>query len=213
MLKKPAIAGLWLRNIQLGVTATPLAAVTMLLSDGAFISQYGMLQGFGAVEWGIVLVNGAGGLLIAATMKYADSIVKCFANALAIISGTMFSVPIFGFRPSGLFGYGACMAIAASVIYSWAPGNEALKTACRVSGTPDTVHQVLSATSCLSRSPPLFAHYTMLTPPHPYLSRDVSTRRTLFPRQFTGATSDTHDDADEPHELTKLAGGDKEREN
>ena len=54
-------------------------------------------QGFNDIVWLVVIVNGLGGLLVAATMKYADNIVKCFATALAIISGTLLSVPIFGF--------------------------------------------------------------------------------------------------------------------
>ena len=37
--------------------------------------------------WGVVLLNSAGGLLVAATMKYADNIVKCFATAIAIVAG------------------------------------------------------------------------------------------------------------------------------
>lgn len=115
------IAGLWLRNIQLGLFALPLAAITMRMSDGPFIDKHGLLHGFGAVEWAVVFVNGAGGLLIAAVMKYADSIAKCFANALAIISGTILSVPIFGFTLSMTFVCGALLAIIASVLYAVAP--------------------------------------------------------------------------------------------
>ena len=57
-------------------------------------------------QWNLLvdqLLNGAGGLLIAATMKYADAIVKCFANALAIIVSTLLSVPLFGFHMSDTF--------------------------------------------------------------------------------------------------------------
>ena len=42
--------------------------------------------------WGVVLLNSAGGLLVAATMKYADNVVKCFATAIAILLGTLLSV-------------------------------------------------------------------------------------------------------------------------
>ena len=63
----------------------------------------------------IVLLNGCGGLLVAATMKYADNVVKCFAAALAILSGTLL-VPIFGFAPSPGFALGAALTIGASVL-------------------------------------------------------------------------------------------------
>jgi len=128
MLKKasggggaPPEAGLWIRNIQLGMFAMPLAAAGMVWQDFDFLRDYGMLQGFDSVVWGIVLLNGCGGLLVAATMKYADNIVKCFAAALAILSGTLLSIPCFAFRPSRLFAAGAFFTVLATVLYSWAP--------------------------------------------------------------------------------------------
>ena len=114
-------AGLWLRNIQLGLFATPLAAAAMVYQDHEQIVNYGLLQGFDGVVWAVVLLNGCGGLLVAATMKYADNIVKCFAAALAILSGTLLSVPIFGFELQPLFATGVAVTVTASVLYSWAP--------------------------------------------------------------------------------------------
>ena len=93
----------------------------MLLNDGEFALQRGVLHGFDAVVWCIVFLNGLGGLLVAATMKYADNIVKCFAAALAILSGTLLSVPIFGFELQPLFATGVAVTVTASVLYSWAP--------------------------------------------------------------------------------------------
>lgn len=57
--------------------------------------KHGLLHGFGWLEWSIVLVNGVGGLLIAAVMKYLGAIVKCFSNGLAIITYAFISVPLF----------------------------------------------------------------------------------------------------------------------
>ena len=80
-----------------------------------------MMQGFGPLEGMIVLLNGAGGLLIAATMKYADAIVKCLANALAIIVSTLLSVPLFGFHMSDTFLVGGVCTVVATSLYAWAP--------------------------------------------------------------------------------------------
>jgi len=121
LLKKPAVAGLWVRNIQLSLFALPLAGLTMVWQDGRFLVEYGMLQGFGTLEWSIVVVNGAGGLLIAAVMKYADAVVKCFANALAIVLGTVLSVPLFGFQMTGMFLVGGAFTVIATSLYAWAP--------------------------------------------------------------------------------------------
>ncbi|KAL1503977.1 hypothetical protein AB1Y20_010393 [Prymnesium parvum] len=127
LLKKPAAsaaaaaASLWVRNIQLGLFAAPLALLTVLANDGARVAEHGWLAGFDAVVWLIVLLNGLGGLLVAATMKYADNVVKCFAAALAILSGTVLSVPIFGFHLSFLFLLGSGCTIVATILYAWAP--------------------------------------------------------------------------------------------
>jgi len=98
---------LWVRNIQLGLFALPLAAFCSAYQDGRHIQRVGALAGFDHIVWSVVVVNGLGGLLVAATMKYADNIVKCFATALAIVVGAILSVPIFGFEFSRLFAMGA----------------------------------------------------------------------------------------------------------
>lgn len=121
LLKKPAVAGLWVRNIQLSLFALPLAFLTMVWQDRSFLIEYGMLQGVGGLEWSIVVVNGAGGLLIAAVMKYADAIVKCFANALAIVLGALVSVPLFGFQMNGVFLAGGAFTVVATSLYAWNP--------------------------------------------------------------------------------------------
>ena len=71
--------------------ALPLAAAGMLTQDHEQLRDYGMLQGFDGVVWMVVLLNSCGGLLVAAVMKYADNIVKCFATAIAILAGTLLS--------------------------------------------------------------------------------------------------------------------------
>ena len=70
-----------------------------------------------------MLLIGAGGLLVAATMKYADNIVKCFATAIAIVLDILLSIPIFHFIPSWSFIIGAPLVIVATVLYSLAPKN------------------------------------------------------------------------------------------
>jgi len=117
-------AGLWLRNIQLGLFALPLSAGAMLLNDWGQVREYGVLQGFdNVVVWLVVLLISVGGLLVAATMKYADNIVKCFATAIAIVLDIVLSIPIFHFIPSWSFIVGAPLVIVATVLYSMAPKN------------------------------------------------------------------------------------------
>lgn len=129
MLKRPAkssvhsaeAASLWLRNMQLGAFALPLAALTALTHDGEQVRAYGLLHGFNGVVWLVVLLNGCGGLLVAATMKYADNIVKCFAAAIAIICGMVLSVPIFHLQLEPSFLAGAALTVSATVLYARKP--------------------------------------------------------------------------------------------
>ena len=59
ILKRPACssvegaeaAGLWLRNVQLGVFALPLAALTMVYNDGEQLRSHGVFHGFDSVVW------------------------------------------------------------------------------------------------------------------------------------------------------------------
>ena len=118
---KTADVSLWLRNIQLGLFAIPLACGAMLLRDGRKVHMRGALHGFDVIVWAIVLLNAIGGLLVAATMKYADNIIKCFATALAILTATLLSVPLLGFSPSGSFAIGMVVTMAAASLYSSAP--------------------------------------------------------------------------------------------
>ena len=68
---RPSIApaSLWLRNVQLGVFALPLAALAVYSHDGVAVKKAGLMQGFDGLVWLIVVLNGVGGLLVAATMK------------------------------------------------------------------------------------------------------------------------------------------------
>jgi UDP-sugar transporter A1/2/3 len=117
------------------------------------VAQYGVLQGFDHVVWLIVMLNGLGGLLVAATMKYADNIVKCFAAALAILSGTLLSVPIFGFELSATFSVGVACTVSASTLYSWAPNVPAACVGASVGGAKGGSYEMLPTKNEPSPSP------------------------------------------------------------
>jgi hypothetical protein len=58
----------------------PTRTAPLSPSPGELVYNFGLLHGFDAVVWCIVVLNGLGGLLVAATMKYADNIVKVAAH-------------------------------------------------------------------------------------------------------------------------------------
>ena len=95
------------------------------MNDGEFVAERGLLHGFDHVVWIIVGLNGLGGY--SSAMKYADNI-KCFAAGLAILAGTLLSVPIFEFEPIQDLPPRRGGTISASTVYAWAPERPA---ACR----------------------------------------------------------------------------------
>ena len=66
----------------------------------------------------LVLVQVAGGLIVAAVIKYADNLLKGFATAIAIVVSGIFSYFFLDFIPTPLFMTGLCIVLCASVMYS-----------------------------------------------------------------------------------------------
>ena len=79
ILKKKA-GSLWLRNIQLGLFGVGFGVVGAYGKDGAAIAAGGFLQHYGPDVWLVVLLQALSGLIIASVIKYADNILKTFAN-------------------------------------------------------------------------------------------------------------------------------------
>ena len=94
---KASCASLWLRNVQLGIFATAFAIGAVVMEDDPLAAVHGRLHGFGAVTWMVVGANAFGGLLVAITIKYADNILRGFAQAVALIVGAVGSNALFGF--------------------------------------------------------------------------------------------------------------------
>mmetsp|Transcript_12617 Transcript_12617/g.36403 ORF Transcript_12617/g.36403 Transcript_12617/m.36403 type:complete len:119 (-) Transcript_12617:242-598(-) len=78
------------------------------------------------------MMNVAGGLLVAITIKYADNIVRGFAQAVAIIVSSVASYFLFDFQITPTFVFGVCLVGLAILLY----GN-ALPIDCCTSWCPD----------------------------------------------------------------------------
>jgi UDP-sugar transporter A1/2/3 len=116
---KQSDASIWLRNIQLGLFGALLAFIGCFMQDGALIIQGGFLQGYSPLVWGVIFLQAVGGLVVAAVLKYADNILKCFGNALSIvISCVMSGVFLQEFTPDLLFVVGTIFVLVATSMYS-----------------------------------------------------------------------------------------------
>ena len=89
------IRSVWFRNVQLACFSVPVALLTAFFRDGEYIRQNGWLAGYDGVVVIIVMLHAIGGLVVAAVMRYASNVLKCFAVSLSICICTIISACIF----------------------------------------------------------------------------------------------------------------------
>lgn len=138
LLKQSKDVSVWLQNVQLSTLALPIAFCMMAIQEGQkVVNGQAFNQGFDAVIWGIVLlqcwlrgefiflnliiISALGGLITCVVIKYADNILKAFANSFAIIVISVTSIFLFCIWPSHLFLLGALLVIASLILYSLFP--------------------------------------------------------------------------------------------
>merc|ERR1712048_605005 len=86
---------------------------------GDRISESGFTQGYTFLVWGVILLQAVGGLVVAAVLKYADNILKCFGNALSIVLSCILSAVLLQeFVPDSLFVLGTLLVLLATTLYS-----------------------------------------------------------------------------------------------
>lgn len=96
----------------------------MLIKDGERVWRLGFFHGFDGLTLFIALVQAAGGIIVAATVKYADNILKTFATAISIIMSCILSYWVFGdLNLAPTFTLGTIIIIASTIIYSRASMN------------------------------------------------------------------------------------------
>lgn len=126
---KGADISVWMRNVQLSLLSLPLGLITCFVSDYRDITNKGFFFGYDAFIVYLVILQAAGGLLVAVVVKYADNILKGFATSLAIIITCVASIFLFGFVLTFQFVIGAGLVIASIFLYGYTPkSNSAVKT-------------------------------------------------------------------------------------
>jgi UDP-sugar transporter A1/2/3 len=118
VLKAAKSLSLWERNIQLACYSIIIAFASVFAKDGSTLVERGPLAGFSFGTVVIILLQAAGGLLIAVVVKYADNIAKAFATSVSVIISCTLSIMFFGFNPPLLFFLGAILVGYAVYVYS-----------------------------------------------------------------------------------------------
>ena len=72
------------RNMQLACLSLPIAAGNAVLRDGATMLSNGIFTGYNLAVIMIITLQAVGGLVVAAVMRYASNVLKCFAVSISI---------------------------------------------------------------------------------------------------------------------------------
>ena len=81
------------------------------------IAKDGIHQGFDLMAWSVVGLQIFGGLIVGMVVKYADNILKNFANALSVIFTVLGAMPLFGQYPSPWFIVGVSLVSLSVFMY------------------------------------------------------------------------------------------------
>lgn len=124
MLKQTARAAppsLWFLNIQLAIFGSVVAVATVVVHRrmGAEVLKLSesWFAGFTPLVWLSIVWQAAGGLVVALTLKYADSVLRCFAQAGSILLVFAVSAAFLQFEPTPLFAIGTTLIVVSIFMY------------------------------------------------------------------------------------------------
>ncbi|VVC87227.1 UDP-N-acetylglucosamine transporter isoform X2 [Leptidea sinapis] len=129
VLKESDIS-VWMRNVQLSLLSLPFGTVTYLINNNWSFEN--ILKGFDGFVWYLVVLQAAGGLIVAVVVKYADNILKGFATSVAIIISCVASMYIFDFHLTIQFSIGTCFVIGSIFLYGYVPKKKETRTSLSV---------------------------------------------------------------------------------
>ncbi|KAG4090274.1 nucleotide-sugar transporter [Neocallimastix lanati (nom. inval.)] len=117
ILKKSKVT-LWARNVQLSLfSVIPGYFIGCLIMDGSTIKEKGFFGGYNRWTLFSIFCQSVGGIIIAIVVKYADNILKGFANSLSIVLSCIISYFLFDFNITLLFIIGCGLVLLSSYLY------------------------------------------------------------------------------------------------
>lgn len=118
LVKLSAQPSVIVRNLQLGIFSVIFSFGTMVVYNWRDILQYGLTHGYSRSVLAVIALQAFGGLVVAATIKYADNILKGFATSASIIVSSLASwLLIEDLSPGPTFLVGTCLVVVASLLY------------------------------------------------------------------------------------------------
>jgi len=117
MLKKSKVTP-WARNVQLSIfSVIPGYFIGCLLMDGQEIREKGFFGGYTVWTLLSILCQTFTGVIVAIVIKYADNILKGFANSISIILSCIVQYFLFDFNVTLLFTIGCAVVLYSSYLY------------------------------------------------------------------------------------------------
>jgi len=107
-----------IRNLQLGLFSLMFAFIAMVTYSWREILKFGLFHGYSRSVICVITLQAFGGLVVAGTIKYADSILKGFATSISIIVSSLSSwLLLEDLFPGSYFLAGSLLVIVASFMY------------------------------------------------------------------------------------------------
>ena len=75
---------IWCTNLRLSCISIPTAFFAAIFCDSGSISSQGFFYGYDGVVIAIVILQGLGGIFVAAVMRHASNVLKCFSVSWSI---------------------------------------------------------------------------------------------------------------------------------
>lgn len=107
---------LWMRNVQLAFFSILIAIGQCIYKTNS--SSKPFFHGFGPMVYLLLFLQVAGGLLVAAIIKYADNVLKGLATGVSVVVSTFCSMMIFGTPLSVNFVSGATLILGSVFLFS-----------------------------------------------------------------------------------------------
>eukprot|EP01063_Lacrimia_lanifica_P032631 TRINITY_DN560_c0_g1_i1.p1 TRINITY_DN560_c0_g1~~TRINITY_DN560_c0_g1_i1.p1 ORF type:complete len:360 (+),score=111.41 TRINITY_DN560_c0_g1_i1:64-1143(+) len=119
-LLKGVSVSLWTRNMQLAFYSifTGLLVLYTTAEQREQVVAKGFFHGYTPKTWMCVCANAFGGLLVGATIKYADAVSKDISIGASIVLSTLMSTSLFGYQLSSMVMGGIVAVIYSVFIYS-----------------------------------------------------------------------------------------------
>lgn len=105
-------------QVQLASVSLVIMGAFAVIKDFNAILEDGLWQNFDGFAFVAVINSGIGGLMVAAVLKFADSVLKGYATAVSVILSGVLSMLLFGTSLDMIYGLGIINVIAAVVLYN-----------------------------------------------------------------------------------------------